>query len=216
MDGFAASEERQDGIRVPSRPDPSSRRLSLRLAREDELVTIGALFGPALEGYRGTAADPVLGAYLRDLVQGVRERWEVSETYVALVEGRVVGSVAFYQDVALEGWSNLPAGWAGFRALVVDPATRGVGVGRALVEQCLARGRDVGAAVLGIHSADYLSHAVELYDRMGFVRCPEFDLAAKLVFPTESGADVTAIAFRYDLVGEPTDPRTVMEPGSTT
>jgi GNAT superfamily N-acetyltransferase len=216
MDGFAASEERQDGIRVPSRPDPGSRRLTLRLAREDELVTIGALFGSALEGYRGTAADPVLSAYLRDLVQGVRERWEVSETYVALVEGRVVGSVAFYQDVALEGWSNLPAGWAGFRALVVDPAARGVGVGRALVEQCLARGRDVGAAVLGIHSADYLSHAVELYDRMGFVRCPEFDLAAKVVFPTDSGADVTAIAFRYDLVGEPTGPRTVMEPGSTT
>jgi GNAT superfamily N-acetyltransferase len=216
MDGFAASEERQDGIRVPSRPDPGRRRLTLRLAREDELVTIGTLFGPALEGYRGTAADPVLDAYLRDLVDGVRERWEVSETYIALVEGRVVGSVAFYQDVALEGWSNLPAGWAGFRALVVDPAARGVGVGRALVEQCLARGRDVGAAVLGIHSADYLSHAVELYDRMGFVRCPEFDLAAKVVFPTDSGADVTAIAFRYDLVGEPTGPRTVMEPGSTT
>ena len=74
----------------------------------------------------------------------------------------------------------------------------------------------MGAAVLGIHSADYLSHAVELYDRMGFVRCPEFDLAAKVVFPTDSGADVTAIAFRYDLVAEPTDPRTVMEPGSTT
>jgi hypothetical protein len=83
----------------------------LRLAREDELVTIGALFGPALEGYRGTAADPVLSAYLRDLVEGVRERWEVSEN---------------------------------------------------------------------------------------------------------SGADVTAIAFRYDLGGEPTGPRTVIEPGSTT
>jgi GNAT superfamily N-acetyltransferase len=216
MDGFAASDQRHDGIRVPPRPDPRS-RLTLRLAREDELVTIGALFGPALEGYRGTAADPVLNAYLRDLVEGVRERWEVSETYVALVEGaRVVGSVAFYQDVALEGWSNLPPGWAGFRALVVDPAARGVGVGRALVEQCLARGRDVGAAVLGIHSADYLSHAVELYDRMGFVRCPEFDLAAKVVFPTDGGADVTAIAFRYELVGEATGPRTVTEPGSTT
>jgi GNAT superfamily N-acetyltransferase len=216
MDGFAASEERHAGIRVPSRPDPRRPRLRVRLAREDELVTIRALFGPALEGYRGTAADPLLSAYLRDLVEGVRERWEVSETYVALLERRVVGSVAFYRDVALEGWSNLPAGWAGFRALVVDPAARGGGVGRALVEQCLARGRDVGAAVLGIHSADYLSHAVELYDRMGFVRCPEFDLAAKVVFPTDSGADVMAIAFRYELAGKATGPRTVTEPGSKT
>lgn len=180
-------------------PDPTAGRPSIRLAREDELDIIGALFGPALEGYRGTDADTVVNAYLRDLVEGVRERWEVAETYVALVEGRVAGSVAFYQDVALEGWSNLPAGWTGFRALVVDPAARGVGVGRALVEQCLARGREVGAAVLGIHSADYLSHAVELYDRMGFVRCPEYDLAARAAFPVAGGADVIAIAFRYEL-----------------
>ena len=200
MDGFAASEQRHDGIRVPPRPDPRSRRLTLRLAREDELDSIGALFGPALEGYRGTAADPVLSAYLRDLVEGVRERWEVSETYVALVDGaRVVGSVAFYEDVALEGWSNLPAGWAGFRALVVDPAARGAGVGRALVEQCLVRGRESGAAILGIHSADYLSHAVQLYGRMGFVRCPEFDLPASAAFPVAGEDDTIAIAFRYEL-----------------
>jgi predicted N-acetyltransferase YhbS len=215
MDGFAASEERQDGIRVEARPDPRSRRLAIRVAREDELDAIAALFGPGLEAYRGTGADPVIDAYVRDLVEGVRERWEVAETYVALTRGRVVGSVAFYRDVALEGWSNLPSGWAGFRALAVDPAERRAGIGCALVERCLARGREVGAPVLGIHSADILRHAVRLYDRLGFVRCPEFDLPASVAFPTDSG-DVTAIAFRYELVAEPTGPRTVIEPGSTT
>ena len=214
MDGFAASDERQEGIRVHARPDPTPRRLAVRIAREDELGAIAALFGPGLEAYRGTAADPVIDAYLRDLVDGVRERWEVAETYVALEGGRVLGSVAFYRDVALEGWSNLPSGWAGFRALAVDPAARGAGIGRALIERCLARGREVGAPVLGIHSADILRHAVGLYDRLGFVRCPEFDLPASVAFPTDGG-DVTAIAFRYEL-GEPIDPRTVTEPGSTT
>jgi GNAT superfamily N-acetyltransferase len=216
MDGFAASDERREGIRVQARPDPTSRRLAIEVAREDELDAIAALFGPGLEAYRGTGADPVIDAYVRDLVEDVRERWEVAETYVAVSGGRVVGSVTFYRDVALEGWSNLPSGWAGFRALAVDPAARGLGIGSALVERCLARGREVGAPVLGIHSADILRHAVRLYDRLGFVRCPEFDLQANLAFPTDRGADVTAIAFRYDLVGEPAGPRTVMEPGSTT
>lgn len=189
--------------------------LVVRRARGDELDAIAALFDPALAGYRGTSADPVLEAYLGDLVAGVRERADVAETYVALLGPRVVGSVAFYPDVALEGWSTFPAGWAGFRALVADPAARGTGVGRALVERCLARGRDVGAAVLGIHSADVLSHAVRLYERMGFVRCPEYDLAASVAFPV-AGADVTAIAFRYDLTAVATGPRTVIVPGVTT
>ena len=53
--------------------------------------------------------------------------------------------------------------------------------------------------MLGIHTADLLSHAVQLYDRMGFVRCPAFDLSARVAFPVDGDADVTAIAFRYDL-----------------
>jgi GNAT superfamily N-acetyltransferase len=83
----------------------------------------------------------------------VRSRFEVAETYVAVTAGRIVGSVAFYPDVGLEGWSNLPAGWAGFRALVADPDVRGAGVGRTLIDHCIHRAQEVGAPVLGIHTA---------------------------------------------------------------
>jgi GNAT superfamily N-acetyltransferase len=196
MAGFAAR-DREREIRAPRRPDLAPH--TIRLAREDELDEVASLFGPALAAYRGTDADPVLDAYLRDLVEGARGRWEVSKTYVAAVDDRVVGSVAFYADVALEGWSNLPAGWAGFRALVVDPAARGGGVGRALVEWCLARASEAGAPTLGIHTADLLCEAVRLYQRLGFVRCPQFDLPATNAFPVDGAADVVAIAFSYDL-----------------
>jgi len=129
----------------------------------------------------------------------VRSRFEVAETYVAVTAGRVVGSVAFYPDVALEGWSKLPAGWAGFRALVADPDVRGAGVGRTLVEHCIHRAQEVGAPVLGIHTVSLLEDAVRLYGRVGFVRCPEYDLRAAEVFPAH-GADYTVgLAFRYDL-----------------
>jgi GNAT superfamily N-acetyltransferase len=200
MDGFTASEQRQDRVRVHSRPDPTSPDHVVRLARDDELDSIAALFAPGLAKYRGSGADWILDAYLEDLLD-VRSRFGVAETYVALQGGDVVGSVAFYSDVVLEGWSNFPPGWAGFRALVVDPLARGAGIGRRLVECCLDRARGLGSPAVGIHTIAHLADAVRLYERVGFVRCPEFDLRAADVFgqgdPTSG--DLVGLAFRYDL-----------------
>jgi GNAT superfamily N-acetyltransferase len=201
MDGFATP-DRKGGIRVrPTRPDPASAdtaSVSIRAAGEDELDAIAALFAPGLEPYRGGGAEWILDAYLAEL-ENVRSRFEIAETYVALERGRILGSVAFYRDVALEGWSNLPPGWAGFRALVVDPRARGAGVGRMLVEHCIRRSREVGAPVLGIHTIALLTDAVRLYERLGFARCPEFDMRAADVFPAKDADDMVGLAFRYDL-----------------
>lgn len=194
MDGSAAS-EREAGIRALTRPDPA---VALRSATEADLDTIAALFAPALEQYRGSGGEWLLDAYLAELID-VGGRFEAAETYVAVTDGRIVGSIAFYQDVALEGWSPLPQGWSGFRALVVHPDARGAGVGRLLVEHCVLRTREVGAPVLGIHTVSLLEDAVRLYGRLGFVRCPEYDLRAVDVFPAEGADDMVALAFRYDL-----------------
>jgi GNAT superfamily N-acetyltransferase len=200
MAGFAARDDGH-GIRAPRRPDLAPPLL--RLAREEELDELARLFAPALAPYRGTPDDWILDNYLADLVK-VRERFDVAETYVAHAEGRVVGSVAFYRDVALEGWSNLPCGWSGFRALAVHPAARGRGVGRLLVERCIARTAEIGASTLGIHTVALLADAMRLYERLGFVRCPEFDLRARDVFGAPPGKDMLGPAFRYDLgVSEP-------------
>ena len=200
MAGSAASDD-LTVARAQSRPGQEShpRGPTIRLAREDELDAIASLFAPALAPYRGTGADEILEAYLADLLE-VGSRFDVAETYVALDCGRVVGTVAFYPDVVLEGWSNFPSGWAGFRALAVDPAGRGSGAGRSLVERCLTRARDVGAATLGIHTIEHLTDAVRLYQRMGFVRAPEFDLRATDPFPSKGiDSDVVGLAFRRDL-----------------
>ena len=201
MDGFAAP-DREGGIRVrPTHPDPApagTASVSLRPATEGDLDAIAALFVPALEPYRGRGVEWILDAYLAELLD-VRGRFDVGETYVAVAEGQIVGSIAFYRDVVLEGWSTFPAGWAGFRALAVAPAVRGAGIGRMLVERCLTRAREVGAAALGIHTISLLVDAMNLYERAGFVRCPEFDMLAAEVFPAEGADDMRALAFRFDL-----------------
>ena len=124
---------------------------------------------------------------------------------VAEHDGRVVGTIAFYVDVRHEGWSNLPAGWAGFRALAVAPRMHGAGIGKALVQHCIERTRDLGAETLGIHTISLLTDAVRLYQRLGFLRCPEFDLRAADIFPSEHADEMVGLAFRLDV--EPRKPR---------
>jgi len=204
MDGYDTRDPK-GGVRTSPRPDPwhADEPIPIRLARSHELTEIAALFAPALEPYRGSASDWILDAYLADLVD-VRTRFAEAEVLVAEHDGRVVGTIAFYANVRHEGWSNLPAGWAGFRALAVAPRMRGTGIGRALVQHSIQRTRNVGAETLGIHTIALLTDAVRLYERLGFVRCPEFDLRAADIFPSENADEMVGLAFRLDV--EPAAP----------
>lgn len=203
MDGFGTFEP-DSGVRTSPRPDPSraDQPISIRSARARELSEIAALYAPALEPYRGSGSDWILDAYLAELMD-VRPRFEEAEVLVAEHGGRIRGTIAFYADVRLEGWSNLPAGWAGFRALAVHPRMRGAGIGEALIRHCVQRTRDVGAETLGIHTITLLTDAVRLYGRVGFVRCPEFDLRAADIFPSENADEMVGLAFRLDVERAP-------------
>ena len=194
MAGFAAHEKRVE-VGAPERPDLDA---SIRPARNSELDEIAGLFAPALAPYRGGVQDWILDAYLAELVD-VRPRFEEAEVLVAEHDECIVGTIAFYPDVRLEGWSNLPAGWAGFRALAVAPRRRGTGIGQALVRRCIQRTREIGAETLGIHTISLLTDAVRLYQRLGFVRCPEFDLRAADVFTSDNADDMVGLALRRDV-----------------
>ena len=197
MDGFE-TREREVGARTHRRPDPwaSDERISIRSAQAHELEDVAALFPLALEPYRGSGSDWVIDAYLAELAD-VRSRFDEAEVLIAERDG-MVGTIAFYPDVRLEGWSNLPAGWAGFRALAVA-ARRRTGIGQALVRRCIQRTREIGAETLGIHTISLLTDAVSLYQRLGFVRCPEFDLRAADVFPSDNADETVGLAFRRDV-----------------
>ena len=191
MDGFDTRDPK-GGVRTSPRPDPWHAdepipirpARSQRVDRDRSLVRAGAWSRTA-----DRRSDWILDAYLAELVD-VRPRFAEAEVLVAEHDGRVVGTIAFYADVRHEGWSNLPAGWAGFRALAVAPRMRGTGIGQALVQHCIQRTRNVGAETLGIHTIALLTDAVRLYQRLGFVRCPEFDLRAADIFPSENADEM--------------------------
>jgi GNAT superfamily N-acetyltransferase len=61
------------------------------------------------------------------------------------------------------------------RLLAVAPAVRGQGIGAALIKECLQRARQAGAKAVTLHTTDLMRVAMQMYERMGFVRAPELD-----------------------------------------
>jgi len=66
-------------------------------------------------------------------------------------------------------------GDAGIRMLAVSPAAHRRGVGRRLVEACIARARADGRRRIVLHTAASMTAAQALYLRLGFVRAEHLD-----------------------------------------
>ena len=150
--------------------------------------------------FRDRIPAAIFEAYMEDLCR-LAERWEEAEVLIAELDGRVAGAVTFYANASSEGM-GLPQGWAGFRRLAVHPEMRGRGVGRALTTECVEAARRLAAPTVGIHTAPFMTSARSIYDRLGFRRCPEYDLRAAAILGREAdGGDVAVMAYRLDLAG---------------
>ena len=85
---------------------------------------------------------------------------------IAEQEGRVVGHLMLPQRRLLFDDVSLPFGGIGM--VVVDPATRGHGVGARLLDSALARHRALGNTLAGLFTKPSLAPAYEMYRRRGF------------------------------------------------
>ena len=82
-----------------------------------------------------------------------------------------MGTVTYYSprgDAAADDWWWWPKDFAYLRALGVDPATRGGGVGRALTIACIERARAEGAAGIALNTLAIMDTATALYEGLGF------------------------------------------------
>jgi ribosomal protein S18 acetylase RimI-like enzyme len=85
------------------------------------------------------------------------------------MSGRVVGAVA-YVGPRQPKPSFYPSEWPMVRMLVVEPSHRGLGIGRALTEECIRRAVRDGPPLIALHTSSIMSVALALYERMGFRR----------------------------------------------
>ena len=145
--------------------------MTVRPATPAEYVEIGEL---TVHAY-ATVGDPLQGgpvyaAYEHEL-RDVAGRAETCLVLVAVDRGsRIVGAVTFVPGPGTPWSESERDGEAGFRALAVDPAARGRGVGRALATACIERARQMGRDGLAIYTRPSMTVAHRMYQSLGFVR----------------------------------------------
>jgi len=179
-------------------PTPTPTRTVVRAATRDDVPRIAEVIWAAYEEFA-----PVLGAiypgYLADLLD-VEVRLTTGTVLVAEVDGAIAGTATLYTDAAPAGL-GWPHGWAVGRALAVDPAARGQGTARALVSAVIARAMRAGADELCLHTGEFMTAAVALYEALGFRRDPAHDLEATEHLGIAGAEPVTMLAYRLRLTG---------------
>ena len=135
---------------------------------------------PALPPEFSRIGDLTVAAYSRVseeyavVLRDVAARAAVAEVMVAFDGGSVAGTVTF--ALAPNDYAQVAApGDAEFRMLAVDPAAQGRGVGTLLTRWCVSRAREAGARELVLSSAEWMTAAHRIYERLGFVRTPSRD-----------------------------------------
>jgi ribosomal protein S18 acetylase RimI-like enzyme len=114
---------------------------------------------------------------------------EPGQIIVAELEGRLAGSVLLLPAEAYV------SGYPEVRLLAVDPAARGRHIASALMAECFRRTRLSGAVTIGLHTMEVMTTARRMYERLGFVRAPEFDFY--------SVAELAVQGYRLDLDPDP-------------
>jgi GNAT superfamily N-acetyltransferase len=171
--------------------------MRVREADHFEYEAVRDVIVAAYHEYATVLPPVVFDGYLANLLD-LDARAGDSRLLVVERAGRIVGTVTFFEDAAREGL-GWPSGWAGLRALAVDPVARGLGIGRMLMDACRDRAHAAGATVLCLHTASFMAAAVAIYEAMGFERVPAFDFTPSDSLGVELETDVRVAAYRLDL-----------------
>lgn len=107
--------------------------------------------------YEGLVAE-ILAGFVSDFDAGKSAAW------IAESSGAVVGSVFLMPAAATVGK---------LRLLYVEPSARGMGLGRRLVEECIAGARSRGYRTLTLWTNSVLLAARRIYEAVGFELCKE-------------------------------------------
>jgi GNAT superfamily N-acetyltransferase len=164
--------------------------LRLRQVRSYELDNVSLLIRDAYQQYKSFFPLEGWKFYIEDMID-MRRRLNEPQLIVPELDRQLAGTVTLYLDREHSSREAWPNGWAGISLLAVHPDYRGRGIGRALMKECIRQCRNQGIATIGLHTTEIMDVARRMYERMGFVRVPEFDFYLR--------PGVVVMAYRLDL-----------------
>jgi ribosomal protein S18 acetylase RimI-like enzyme len=176
---------------VPARPTAVP---SVRAAVPADHPAIREVVIAAYRQYADLIPPDVFSPYLADLLD-LDTHARHGRLFVVEAGERVCAFGAFYPDGSTQGF---PPGCASGRALAVHPDARGNGAARALLATGEALAVQAGSPVLAFHRHSYMAGAIDLYERLGYRRAPEFDFDLAARYGGPGTAPIMAFAYlRY-------------------
>ncbi len=177
---------------MPHQRVTKRKKLKIRDARGRDRDTALKVTLAAFQEYGAVLPPARWERYHENILATLKEDIPPAQQVVAEKEGLIVGSVLLYPPgTALSTPEDGPLTCPEVRLLGVAPEARGLGIGTALMLECIRRARSMGAPCLNLHTTDMMRVAMGMYERMGFIRVPELDF-----HPDPS---VTVKAYRLDL-----------------
>jgi len=160
----------------------------------------------ARPGDKAAIEDVTISAY-QEYALVMQDAWELyrqsilgtladvkpAEQIVAERDGVIVGTALLFPAgtvIHRPDGGTATLSWPEIRLVAVAPAARGLGVGAALMRDCIRRARESGSHAVTLHTTDMMAVAMSMYLRMGFVRFPELDF--------EPAPGFTIKGFRYN------------------
>ncbi|WP_050183917.1 GNAT family N-acetyltransferase [Domibacillus robiginosus] len=149
--------------------------VQVRKALSDEIEMVREQRLQAYEEYAQSIPEGHWDVLRKAIMSDADEQTGV-ELLVAELDGKIAGSVVLFpaKSDAYKGLSDM-MDYPEIRMLAVTPQSRHKGVAEALIKECFYQAKSKGSRYIGLHTADFMKSAMRLYERMGFVRMPEFD-----------------------------------------
>ena len=142
--------------------------VEVRPASSAQFAALGELTAAAY------LADGFAGDDYAQTLRDVATRAEQATVLAALVDDRIVGTVTVVTNGGPYAEKS-PPGTAVIRMLATDPASRGLGVGPALVDASIALARREGCFAVHLSTQASMTAAHRIYERRGFTRTPARD-----------------------------------------
>lgn len=153
----------------------SLQSFTLRNAVKSEHLAIGQLLVNVYSNLEGFPKQEDQPEYYQLLLH-VGERTKTPETELIIAVNTnhdILGAVVFFANMAhygSGGTATQETQSAGFRLLAVHPKSRGLGIGKALTQECLNRAKLNKLKQVIIHTTMAMKPAWNMYINMGFKR----------------------------------------------
>lgn len=144
--------------------------IEVRLALPEEHDETGRVTAGAYREFVGPDDDD-WGSYLEHIAD-VSARADLAEVFVALEDGRILGSATLELATRIDPDEDPPLRphEAHIRMLGVHPEARGRGVARALMSACEARASASGRTLMTLNTTQRMRAAQRMYESLGYVR----------------------------------------------